>query len=229
MAETYDIQLQQPRINEMSFDERLALLVDSEIAGRENRYLARLIRGANLPEPAALEDIDLRPGRGLDKSYIATLGTCEWVRRQQPVVLVGPTGAGKTWLGAAMITQACRLRMSARWYQMSDLLEEIAVRFADGSLMTFKKALVKPRILAIDDFGLGEIDPVASGVLLSVVDRRLRAGGSLLVTSQFPVEKWHGLFPDPSVADAILDRIIHSAHVLTLKGESMRKLKARKK
>jgi len=227
-AETYDLQLQQPKINSLSFDERLALLVDAEVAARENRRLTRLVRSAGLPEPASLEEIDLRPGRGLDKGYIATLASCEWIRRQQPVIVVGPTGAGKTWIASALVNQACRLRMSAKWYHMNDLLEDIATASADGSLPKLKKALAKPMLLVLDDFGLGAIDQEAATVMLNVVDRRLRAGGALLLTSQFPVDKWHSLFPDPSVADAILDRIVHSAHVLTMKGESMRKLRARK-
>lgn len=227
-AETLELQLQQPKINNLSFIERLALLAEAEVAARESRRLTRLVRSAGLPEPASIEDIDFRPGRGLEKGYIATLATCEWVRRQQPVIVVGPTGAGKTWIASALVNQACRLRMSAKWYHMHDLLEDIATASADGSLPKLKTMLAKPTLLVLDDFGLGSIDQEAATVMLNVVDRRLRSGGALLLTSQFPVEKWHGLFPDPSVADAILDRIVHAAHVLTVGGESMRKVRARK-
>ena len=229
MANAYEVQLGQPQFLQMNCDDKLALLVEAEVSSRANKAVARLIRAAQLPEPASLEEVDYRPERKLDQRFLATLGACEWVRQQQSAILVGPTGAGKTYLGAALVTQACRLHMSARWYRMGDLLEEIATAHLDGSLPAFKKELAKPTLLAIDDFGLGVIDATAATVMLQVIDRRVRAGGCLLFTSQFPVAKWHDLFPDPSVADAILDRFVHGSHVMTLTGESMRKLMAKKK
>ena len=227
MANAYELQLAQPMLTELSFDDRLAMLVEAEVSGRENRSINRLIRAANLPEPASLEEVDFRPERRIDKRFLATLGGCEWVRRQQSTILVGPTGAGKTYLGAALVTQACRLHIAARWFRMGDLLDMIGTANLDGSLPDFKRQLSKPTLLAIDDFGLGVIDATAATVMLHVIDRRIRAGGCLLLTSQFPVAKWHDLFPDPSLADAILDRIVHGAHIMTLTGESMRKLRAK--
>ncbi len=228
VAATYQLQLEQPKINQVPFDDRFALLIEAEVSERESKRLSRLVRAASLPEPANLEEIDLRPGRGIDQSYLSVLATCEWVRRSQAVILVGPTGVGKTWLGSALMNQACRLHMSCKWYLMSELLEDIATASADGSLPKLRQSLIKPQLLALDDFGLGEIDPLAGQLLLQVVDKRQRMGGAMLFTSQFPTEKWHGLFPDPSVADAVLDRIVHTSHVLTLKGESMRKVRAKK-
>jgi DNA replication protein DnaC len=228
VAATYQLQLEQPKINQVPFDDRFALLVEAEVSERESKRLSRLVRSANLPEPAHLEEIDLRPGRGIDQAYLSALATCEWVRRGQAVILVGPTGVGKTWLGSALMNQACRLRMTCKWWVMSELLEEVSRASVDGSLPKLRQDLIKPQLLALDDFGLGEIDPLAGHLLLQVIDKRQRLSGATLYTSQFPTEKWHGLFPDPSVADAALDRFIHTAHILTLKGESMRKLRAKK-
>jgi DNA replication protein DnaC len=223
MARQYDMQLSQPQTNQLGFDERLSLLVESEVSARENRRLKRLLTSASLPEAAALEEFDARSGRGIEKDALAALATCDWIRRQQNVLISGATGVGKTWLGAALVTQACRSNITCKWYRTADLLEQIADATADGSLTKFKRTLAKPNLLALDDFGLGVLNENASSVLLDVVDRRLRSGGSLLITSQFPIPKWHSFFPEPSVADAVLDRIVHQAHRLTLKGESMRR------
>jgi DNA replication protein DnaC len=170
--------------------------------------------------------VDYGAARGLDKSHVASLAGCEWVRQKLNLVIVGATGVGKTWLASAFGTQACRLGMPVVFYRASDLYGEIAVAMHDGSLPKLKAELIKPSLLILDDFGLGDISSSAAQILLDVVDRRMRSG-SLLITSQYPTEQWHGLFPDPTIADAILDRVVHQSHRLTLKGDSMRKLKAK--
>jgi DNA replication protein DnaC len=228
MAQAYELQLQQPGRGELSFEDRFGLLVEFEAAERESRKLKRLVRAAGLPEPAALEDVDHRAGRELDKAQLAALASCDWIRRQQNLIIHGATGVGKTWLACAFATQACRLKMPVVFFRASDLYGEIAVAVLDGSLPKLKLALARPSLLGLDDFGIGEVTTGVGQVLLDVVERRVRTG-SLLITSQYPTDQWHGFFPDPTVADAVLDRVVHQSHRLALKGESMRKSRARER
>lgn len=227
MADAYECQLQQPKLHQHGFDERLALLVEAEASTRETRKLNRLIRCAGFVDRASMEDVDYRASRGLDRSALASLATCEWIRRQHNLILIGATGVGKTWLACAFGDQACRLGLPTLFLKVADLCEDIARAAADGSMPELKRKLSKPSLLILDDLGIGTLNAEAAEVLLTVVDRRQRVG-SLLITSQFPTDQWHGLFPDPTVADAILDRVVHSAHRVQLKGESMRKLRGRK-
>lgn len=228
MADAYELQLQQPKLQQAGFDDRFGILVEHEASARESRKLKRLVQGASMPEVAALEDLDQRASRGLDQNTITALANCDWVRRQQNLIIHGATGVGKTWLACAFGAQACRLKLPVRFYRASDLYGEIAVGALDGSLPKLKLALSKPSLLILDDFGLGEITTQVAQVMLDVIDRRMRTG-SLLITSQFPTDQWHALFPEPTLADAILDRVVHMSHRLLLKGESMRKTQARKR
>ncbi|ATE62872.1 IS21-like element helper ATPase IstB [Thauera sinica] len=228
MAEAYSVQLQQPKLHQLSFDDRFGLLVEHEASERDSKKLKRLVRSAGFPESASLEDADYRASRDIDKGFIASLASCEWIRQQLNLIVLGATGVGKTWLACAFGSQACRQRLPATFFRASDLYQEIAVASHDGSLPKLKAGLIKPSLLIIDDFGLSEISSQAAQVLLDVVDRRMRTG-SLLITSQFTTDQWHGFFPDPTLADAILDRVVHQAHRITLKGESMRKLQAKRK
>ena len=225
MAEAYELQNQQPKLHQLSFDDRFGLLVEHEASARESNKLKRLIRVAGFPETASLEDVDYGATRGLERSYLASLAGCEWVRQQLNLVIVGATGVGKTWLACAFGTQACRQGIPVAFHRASELYGQISVAIHDGSLPKLKSELTKPSLLILDDFGIGEISPSSAQVLLDVVDRRMRSR-SLLITSQYPTEQWHGFFPDPTIADAILDRIVHQSHRLALKGESMRKLRA---
>lgn len=227
MANAYELQLEQPKLHQLSFSDRFAMLVEHEVSERDGRKLKRSVAAAALPEAAALEDVDYRAGRGLDKAQVAQFATCEWVRRHQNLIIQGATGVGKTWLAAALGAQACRLRLTVLFYRMSDLCSTLSEASLDGSLARLKHSLLKPNLLILDDFGIGEISAQNAQVLLDVVDRRMRSG-ALLIASQYQTEKWHAFFPDPTVADAILDRVVHQAHRLMLKGESMRKLRARK-
>ena len=227
MADAYELQMQQPKLQATSFDDRFGLLVEAEASARESRKFRRLIRGAGLPELAAMEDMDHRPSRGVDKPMLSALANCGWIRRQQNLIIIGATGVGKTWLACALAHQACRLSIPVGFYRASDLYALIGEATLDGSLPKLKVALSKPSLLILDDFGLGDISPVAAQVLLDVVDRRMRTG-SLLITSQYNTDEWHSVFPDPTVADAVLDRVVHQAHRVQLKGESMRKLRGRK-
>lgn len=227
MANALQLQMDSPGLQEIGFEDRIGMLIEHEWAERENRKLKRLVRGAGLPEAACLEDVDYRITRNLDKPFVATLSSCEWIRRRQNLIILGATGLGKTWLACAFATQACRLKLAATFYRVSDLFADIAMATLDGSLPKLKIALNKPQLLVLDDFGIGGMTVQAAHVLLDVVDRRMRTG-SLLITSQYPTDQWHGFFPDPTIADAVLDRVIHQAHCVQLKGESMRKLRAKK-
>lgn len=228
MAGAYELQLQQPKLHEIGFDERFALLVDQEANERESRKLTRFVREAGFPDRANLEDIEYRPERGLEKQRIASLANCEWVSKQLNVIILGSTGVGKTWLACAFGTQACRLGFTVAFFRASDLYEQISTAILDGSLAKLRQNLHKPSLLIIDDFGLGQLTLQTAQVLLDVVDHRARKG-SLLITSQFPTTQWHDLLLDKTLADAILDRIVHQSHCLTLKGESMRKVNGRKR
>jgi DNA replication protein DnaC len=226
MARAYELQLEQPTLHALGFDDRFGLIVEQTASQKESVKLQRLLKLARLPDTASLEQVDYRSNRGLDKSQVASLGTCEWIHREQNIIIVGATGVGKTWLACAFGMQACRVRLSTTFRKANALWEDIATAEIDGSLKALKAELVKPKLLIIDDLGIGSISSHAAMVLFDIVDRRMKSG-SLLITSQYPVDKWHGFFPDPTVADALLDRITHQAHRLSLKGESMRKLRAR--
>lgn len=226
MTQTYELQLEQPKLHQLAFDERFGLLLEAESAARKSRKLNRLVKAATLPELASVEDIDHRASRGLDKSVIASLATCAWVKRRQNVMILGATGVGKSWLASALAHQACRLDLQVGWHRASELYTSIAEAQVDASLAKLKAALCKPELLVLDDFGIGDMTPLAAQVLLDVAERRTRTG-SLLITSQYPMEKWHDFFPDPTIADAVLDRIVHQAHKIQLKGESMRKLRGK--
>lgn len=228
MADAYERQLSQVSVQELSFDERFSFLVDSETSARENRKLNRLLKSARFRYQAFYEDIDFRPTRELDKGLFASLSSCEWVRRRQNVLLIGATGTGKSWLGCALGTQACRNGMTVLFRTAGALFEEIAIARVDGSLPKLRSQLVKANVLVIDDLGLAPIDLGIGHVLLEIIDQRADTG-SLVITSQYPTERWHGFFNDPTLADAILDRIVHASHKIQLRGESMRKVKARKK
>lgn len=223
MAESYESQLKQPKLHELPFDDRLALLVDFESSERMSKKLNRLIKAAKFPESTSLEDLDARPARSIDKSQIASLASCEWINKRLNLIIVGPTGVGKTWLACAFGSQACRRQIPTLYYRASTLYSDIAISIKDGSLSSLKSKLNKTSLLIIDDFGIHTMSSAVSEQLYEVMDDRSRTG-SLLITSQFPTDGWHSHFPDPTVADAILDRIVHQSYRINLKGESMRKL-----
>lgn len=222
MAKAYREQLEQPSKQQLSFDDRLGLMVDHELNDRENRKLQRLLKQAKLRYAAHLEDVDLRSSRGLDAQVIAGLTSCDWISRQQNLLLTGATGTGKSWLACAFGGQACRQGFSVTYKSASKLYEELQTAIGDGSLPKYRAMLSKARLLILDDFGLAPVEPVVGYTLLDIVDSRMQTG-SLIITSQFPTEHWHSLFVDATLAEAILDRIVHRSHRILLKGESLRK------
>ncbi|UCV16650.1 IS21-like element helper ATPase IstB [Quatrionicoccus australiensis] len=229
MAKGFEDQLASTLAGPLSFEERFGLLVDQESTCRENRKLQRLLLLAKLRESACVEDIDFRPGRGLDRAEIASLALGNWIRHGHNLITTGPTGSGKTWLACAFGNQACRQGMSVSFLRLPLLLEDLAVSHGDGSFRKRLMQLAKVDLLVLDDFGMAALNAVGRNDLLEVIECR-NGTRSTLITSQLPVDRWHDYLSggNPTVADAILDRLVSGSHRLELKGESMRKQRARK-
>ncbi len=188
---------------------------------RENRRLTRLLQLAQLKERAALEDLDFRARRGLDRAQLASLTSCDWIRQHQNLLIHGATGCGKTFLGCALAHQACRQGLSALYLRAPRLFDELGLCHADGSFRKRLAAIAKVDLVVIDDFAIAPMGPRERTDLLEVLDDRVGTR-STLITSQLPLEHWHEYIGDPTLADAILDRLIHSAHKIHLEGrESM--------
>lgn len=225
MLEAIESQAAQPDLVSLSFDERFGLLVDYEYSFRENRRLARLLKDAKLKhQQACIEDVDFNPRRGFDKSYLMTLSNCDWIQKRQHLIFTGPAGAGKTWLACAYGHQACRQGLSVIYKRVPRLLEELKIARGDGSIVKFRSQLAKVSVMILDDWGMVPIDGMGLHDLLELVDDRVNTG-SLIITSQLPVSTWHEYLGEPTIADAILDRIVHNAHKIEVNGESMRRSK----
>jgi DNA replication protein DnaC len=223
MARAFEEQATQSAMASLSFDERFAMLVERESAWRDSRRIQRLLRQAKLKHlGACVEDIDYRPARGLDKRLIATLAACDWLRQGHNVLLIGATGLGKTWIACALANAACRQGFSALYVRLPRLFEELRIAHADGSFSRKLAALARTDLIVLDDWGLSAPGPAERADLLEILDDRVGTKSSI-VTSQLPIDQWHAYLGDPTLADAILDRLIHSAVRLTLKGESLRK------
>ena len=219
----FEEQLIQPITQSLSFDDRFGLIVDREATCRDNQKLGRLLKNARLKHHACVEDIDYRAGRGLDKSVMANLIGCGWIGQSQNVILTGATGCGKTWLACALGHQACRQGLSVLYTRTSRLMEEMKLAHADGSFRKRLAQIAKVDLLILDDWGSSTMTSSERQDLLEIIDDRTRR--ATLITSQIPVKSWHEVIGEPTLADAILDRIVHRAHTIELIGESMRKSK----
>jgi DNA replication protein DnaC len=222
MAEAFDEQLQQPDLASLSFEERLGILVDRQWTWKENRRLQRLLKNAKLKLNAAMEDIDYRIPRGLDKSLMVSLTTSDWIRNHHNVIITGATGVGKTFLACALAHKACRDGFTATYTRAPRLFHELAISQADGSYTKLMKKLAKTNLLIIDDLGLAPLDHLERKNLLEVIEDR-HTSASTIVASQLPIENWHENIGDPTIADAILDRLVHNAYKINLKGPSVRR------
>ncbi len=223
MATTWVTQREDPRSAEIDFDTRFGMLVDAEVTARDNKRLERALREAKLRIPqACLEDIDCSPKRELDRTAVRQLGTGHWIATHANVVITGMTGTGKTYVGCALAQLACRLGRRALYRRVPRLLEETALAHADGSFARLLGRLAKIDVLVLDDWGLAPLREQERRDVLEILEDR-HASRSTVVTSQIPVEKWHDYLGDPTIADAILDRLVHNAHRLKLKGPSRRK------
>lgn len=222
MAEALEEQQAVPDILGLSFEDRLGLLVDREVTLRKDRRQTQLLRQARLRLQASVENLDLRSPRGLDRSVILRLATCDWIRRHQVVLISGATGTGKTYLACALAQAACRQGLSSRYFRLPRLVEELALARADGSYPKLMDRLQKTELLILDDYGLTPLSHNERRDLLEVIEDRTGRRATL-VTSQLPFEHWHDIVGDATFADAILDRLVHHAHRINLKGASMRR------
>jgi len=225
MAEAWRTQQRDTKINALSFDERFALLVDAEYLARDNRRLGRLLKDAELRIPqACLEDVDTTNSRGVDRAMLRQLATETWVTDHLNVLVTGPTGVGKSYIASAIGQAACRRRQRVLYKRMPRLFDELALGRADGSYRKLLARLAKADVLILDDLGLGTPTETQRHDLLEVMEDRY-GRCSTVVTSQLPVPKWHDWLGDPTLADAVLDRLVHNAYKLELRGSSRRKEK----
>ena len=225
MAEALKDQTGRADMDGLAFEERFSMLVDAQHLFRENKRMKRLLENAKLKLAASMEDIDYRSPRGLDKSVMLSLGGCDWVRKHRNVIIVGPTGSGKTYLSCALAHKACREGMAAFYLRTPKLYYTLAMARADGSYARVLAKLARTSVLILDDLGLAALTDSERQDLLEVIEDR-HGSASTIITSQLPVEHWHEVIGDPTIADALLDRLVHNAHKINLKGESMRKRKA---
>ena len=224
MAEGLEQQQAQPSTHEeLGFDERLALLVDREATYRRNNKVARLLKMAKLKLQAQPEDIDYRHPRGLQKSKFADLLSSHWIHQHHNVLITGPTGCGKTYLGCVLATQACRHGLSVRYFRTSRLLEALSIAHGDGRFAKLVAQLAKTDLLILDDRGLEKMTLSQRNDLLEIMEDR-HGLKSTLITSRLPIAQWHKAIGDATLADAILDRLLHNSHKLKLKGGPMRKI-----
>ena len=227
MAEGVEEQIRTPFAAELDFAERLSLLVQKEQMVRENRKLNVLLRRAQLRYPeASIEGLHSLTSRGLTKTTILEFAQNEWIRKRRNLIISGPTGVGKSWLACAFGIGACRDGISTMYFRLSRLLNDLGLARADGSYKKLLEKLSRIELLIIDDWGMSPLSDTHRRDILEIVEDRHNVHATIIST-QYPVSEWHQLINDPTLADAICDRLVHNAYQLNLKGESMRKVLAK--
>jgi len=226
MARALTEQMALPDIDDLSFEERLGLLVDREATEREDRRLQTRLRQAKLKQNACIEDIDFKQSRGLDKPLVLDLAQCQWIKKHLNLLITGPTGVGKTWVACALAQKACREGFTSLYLRLPRLLQELPIAKGDGTYTRLMTRLAKVDVLILDDWGLSKLIAEQRRDLLEILEDR-HDNRSTIVTSQLPLDQWHHIIGDPTLADAILDRLVHNAYKINLKGESMRKRKTK--
>jgi DNA replication protein DnaC len=228
MADAFRQQLEQSEPAGLSFEERFGLLVDRQWNWKEDRALARRLRNSRLRSTAAVEDIDYQTPRGLDRALLRSLAAeSEWVKQHFNIFLIGATGLGKSWLAAALAHKACRDGYTVYYARAAQLFRELALAHADGSFTRLLRRLSQTDVLVIDDWAMTPLNDMERRDFLEICDDRYQTR-SLILTSQVPVANWHAQIGDPTAADSILDRLVHHAHRIELKGDSMRKKRSGK-
>ena len=223
MAAAWVAQREDTKMSEIDFDGRFGMLVDAEHLARDNKRLARALREAKLRiANACIEDIDYASRREIDRALLRQLATCAWIRSHASVIITGATGTGKSYVACALAQQACRTGHRVLYRRMPRLIEELALAHADGTYTRLLGRLAKIDVLVLDDWGLAPLREQERRDMLEIFDDR-HGARSTIVTSQLPVESWHDYVADPTIADALLDRIVHVAHRIKLKGPSRRK------
>ncbi len=227
MARSLEEQCKQPDIEALAFEERLGLMIDREAIERENRRLATRLKFAGLRQNAIVEDINFKATRGLDRALLHKLIAGDWINRKQNLIIIGPTGIGKSWIACALGHKACRDDRAVLYQRVPRLFDALALARGDGRHARLLRGLARVDLLILDDWGLATLTPDQGRDLLEIVDDR-HARASTIVTSQLPVEHWHETIGNPTIADAILDRLVHNAHRITLTGDSLRKAAAKR-
>lgn len=226
MARAFEEQMASSEFKDLSFEERIGLLVDRELTARNNRRLRTRLKKARLRQAACVEDIDYQHPRGLDKSLMKSLATCQWVSEKLNVLITGPTGVGKSFITCALGHRACLEGYRVFYARASRLFGELLLARGDGRYGKLMHTIAKSHLLIIDDWGLSVLTEQEQRDLLEILEDR-HGISSTIIASQIPVEKWHEVIGNPTLADAILDRLIHNAYKINLKGESMRKKKTK--
>lgn len=206
----------------LSFEDRISLLVDRQLDEKESRALTRRLQVARLKQPAAIEDIDFATPRGLDRSGLLSIAECDFIRSHRNVIITGPTGVGKTYVACAIANKACRLRYSVRYFRTGSLLSAVALGRGDGSYPRLVRTLEKTDLLVLDDWGLYPLEPEGAREIFEILEDR-SGSGSTMIVSQIPVADWFAGIAAPTIADAILDRLVHGAYRVEMTGDSMRK------
>jgi DNA replication protein DnaC len=226
MVRGFEEQLSSAECNALTFEERLGLLVDRELTERNNRRLRTRLQRAKLRQQACMEDIDYHQTRGLDKSLMKSLAACQWIRDHLNVLVTGPTGVGKSFIACALGHRACLEGFKVFYARAPRLFGELEVARGDGRYVKLMNTIAKSHLLIIDDWGLSILTDKEQRELLEILEDR-HGIHSTIIASQIPVENWHEVIGNPTLADAIMDRLIHSAYKINLKGESMRKKKSK--
>ncbi len=224
MLEGLQDQTQQSAIESLGFEERLGLLVDREITHRLDRRLKNRLHQAKLKQNACLEDVNYQANRGLDKALLQSLQDCKWIKNHLNILITGPTGVGKSWIACALAHQACRAGYTAIYQRIPRLFQELPLAKGDGSYSKLLNRLGKTDVLLLDDWGLSKLTAEQRRDLLEILEDR-HGSRSTIVTSQLPLDQWHNSVGDATLADAIMDRLVHNAYKIKLEGESLRKNK----